>query len=201
MKCTHFWITFKLQDRGDDRYISCIHKNDTELFFNAWHQLTKFSETGWPRSACNFMFPLRCRRNAIHMCTLENYVIHVHCKRSFLVGMVYFNWYRSNFLLMDNWSRILSGKPFNTFSMARLKTLQHRLTLTPLFTCHACIFFSIFHHFFSWSVIGVVRVSSAVVFLLFSWPSIYVVILIHRDLWNFQKWQIDADEMQYICAH
>jgi hypothetical protein len=25
---------------------------------------------------------------------------------------------------LDNWSRILSGKPFNTFSMARLKTLQ-----------------------------------------------------------------------------
>jgi hypothetical protein len=75
---------------------------------------------------------------------------------------------------LDNWSRILSGKPNNTFSMARLKTLQYRLTLTPLFTCHACIFFSIFHHFFSWSVIGVVRVSSAVVFLLFSWPSIYV---------------------------
>jgi hypothetical protein len=33
---------------------------------------------------------------------------------------------------LDNWSRILSGKPFNTFSMARLKTLQFRLTLTPL---------------------------------------------------------------------
>jgi hypothetical protein len=29
---------------------------------------------------------------------------------------------------------ILSGKPFNTFSMARLKILQLRLTLTPLFT-------------------------------------------------------------------
>jgi hypothetical protein len=45
---------------------SCIHKNDAELFFNVWHQLTKFSETGWPRSACNFIFPLRSRRNAIH---------------------------------------------------------------------------------------------------------------------------------------
>jgi hypothetical protein len=27
---------------------------------------------------------------------------------------------------------ILSGKPFSTFSMARLKVLQLRLTLTPL---------------------------------------------------------------------
>jgi hypothetical protein len=45
-----------------------------------------FQETGWPRSACNFMLPLRSRRNAIHMCTLENNVIHVHCKRSFLVA-------------------------------------------------------------------------------------------------------------------
>ena len=55
---------------------------------------------------------------------------------------------------LDNWSRILSGKPFNTFSMARLKTLQFRLT-----RMHFC---SLFHHFISWSVIGVVRVSSAV---------------------------------------
>ena len=45
---------------------SCIHKNDAQLFFNVWHQLTKFSETGWPRSAYNFMFPLRSRRNAMH---------------------------------------------------------------------------------------------------------------------------------------
>ena len=37
----------------------------------------KVSETGWPRSACIFMLPLRSRRNAIHMCTLEK---------------VYFNW-------------------------------------------------------------------------------------------------------------
>ena len=43
---------------------------------------------------------------------------------------------------LDNWSRILSDKPFNTFSMARLKTLQFRLTLTPLFIAmHA--FFSL----------------------------------------------------------
>ena len=35
---------------------------------------------------------------------------------------------------LGNWSRILSGKPFNIVSMARLKTLQFRLTLSPLFT-------------------------------------------------------------------
>jgi hypothetical protein len=33
---------------------------------------------------------------------------------------------------------------------------------------------SLFHHFIPWSEIGVVRVSFAVVFLSFSWPSIYV---------------------------
>jgi hypothetical protein len=59
---------------------------------------------------------------------------------------------------LDNWSRILSGKPFNTFSMARLNTLQFRLTLTPLFTAtHAFLFYTnalqikwnvhIFNHF------------------------------------------------------
>jgi hypothetical protein len=36
---------------------------------------------------------------------------------------------------------ILSGKPFNTFSMTKLKTLQFRLTLAPLFTAtHAFLF-------------------------------------------------------------
>jgi hypothetical protein len=51
---------------------------------------------------------------------------------------------------LDNWSRILSGKPFKTFSMARLKTLQFRLTLSPFlsFHCHACIFFFSFTIFF-----------------------------------------------------
>jgi hypothetical protein len=45
---------------------SWIYKNDAALFFNVWHQLRKFSEIGWPRSACNFIFPLRNRWNAIH---------------------------------------------------------------------------------------------------------------------------------------
>ena len=41
---------------------------------------------------------------------------------------------------------ILSSKPFNTFSMSRLKILQLHLTLTPLFTAtHAFYFLS--HHF------------------------------------------------------
>jgi hypothetical protein len=40
---------------------------------------------------------------------------------------------------LDNWSWILSGKPVNTFSMARLKTLQFR----PLFTAtHAFLLLS-----------------------------------------------------------
>jgi hypothetical protein len=37
-------------------------------------------------------------------------------------------------LCMMSGQLILSGKPYNTFSMARLKILQLRLTLTPLFT-------------------------------------------------------------------
>jgi hypothetical protein len=41
---------------------------------------------------------------------------------------------------LDNWSRILSGKPFNTFFMERLKTLQFHLTLTPLFTATHTLF-------------------------------------------------------------
>ena len=68
-------------------------------------------------------------------------------------------------LCMMSGQLILSGKPFNTFSMARLNILQLRLTLTLLFTttkdpttvyksllpCMACIFF--LSHYIS--VIGV----------------------------------------------
>jgi hypothetical protein len=64
---------------------------------------------------------------------------------------------------LDNWSRILSGKPFNTFSMARLKTLQ---------------FF--FQDLWLWYL-----VYSRVTLDLW-----LIIILIHRDLWNSQKWQI-----------
>ena len=93
---------------------------------------------------------------------------------------------------LDNWSRILSGKPFNTFSMARLKTFQFRLTLTPLFACISYLSFAIF---FSWSVIGVVRDSSAVLglwlgYFFYSCDPWLILLLIHRDLWNSQKWQI-----------
>ena len=49
---------------------------------------------------------------------------------------------------LDNWSRILSGKPFNTFFMARLKTLQFRLTLTLLFTATYAFLISLSPFFF-----------------------------------------------------
>ena len=92
---------------------------------------------------------------------------------------------------LDNWSRILSGKPFNTFSMARLKTLQFRLTLTPLssdphspfiwpslpFSLPRMHFLSLFHHFFSmicdWGSPTAEESRTMIgVFFLFSWPSI-----------------------------
>jgi hypothetical protein len=50
---------------------------------------------------------------------------------------------------LDNWSRIFSGKPFNTFSMARLKTLQFRLTLTPLLNATHAFLISLSPFFFS----------------------------------------------------
>jgi hypothetical protein len=49
---------------------------------------------------------------------------------------------------LDNWSRIFSGKSFSTVSMARLKTLQFRLTLTPLFTATHTFIFSLSPFFF-----------------------------------------------------
>jgi hypothetical protein len=108
MKCIHFWITFKLRDRGDDRYVSCIHEKMMQSCSSMLDPSSQWFQTGWPRSACTFMFPLRSRRNAIHMCTLENDVIHVHCKQSFLVAMValdfdiiIFNWYNFRLSLIQ----------------------------------------------------------------------------------------------------
>jgi len=66
---------------------------------------------------------------------------------------------------LDNWSRILSGKPFNTFSMARLKTLQFHLTLTPLFTATHTLFFLSFTIFFMICDWGI--------WFILVWPSIY----------------------------
>ena len=83
---------------------------------------------------------------------------------------------------LDNWSRILLGKPFNTFSMARLK---HCNFLWP------SLLFSLprIHYFFlSFTIcfhdlwLGYLVYSRVTLDL---W-----LILIHRDLWNSQKWQI-----------
>ena len=84
---------------------------------------------------------------------------------------------------LDSWSRILSGKPFNTFSMARFKTLQFRLTLTPLFTAtHAFLLlsFTIFFMICYWGSPGFLcrRIFSILVTL------DLCLLLIHRDLWN-----------------
>ena len=73
-------------------------------------------------------------------------------KRTHNKNFVFFFFYITQEIII---SRILSGKPFNTFSMARLKTLQFHLTITPLFTATHTLFFLSFIIFFPWSVIGV----------------------------------------------
>jgi hypothetical protein len=92
---------------------------------------------------------------------------------------------------LDNWSRILSDKPFNTFSMARLKTLQFRLTLTPLFTAmHA--FFSLSFMICDWGSPSFL--CRRIFFILVTLD--LCLLLIHRDLWNSQKWQILISNLQ-----
>jgi hypothetical protein len=97
---------------------------------------------------------------------------------------------------LDNWSRILSGKPFSTFSMPRLKALQFRLTLTPLFT--ATHFFSLFNHFFfiicDWGSPSFL--CRRIFFILVTLD--LCLLLIHRDLWNSQKWQILISNLQSL---
>ena len=100
---------------------------------------------------------------------------------------------------LDNWSRILSGKPFSTFSMARLKTLQFRLTLTPLFTAtHAILFlflsFTIFFMICDWGSPSIL--CRRILFILVTLD--LCLLLIHRDLWNSQKWQILISDLQSL---
>ena len=101
---------------------------------------------------------------------------------------------------LDNWSRIFSDKPFNTFSMPRLKTLQFRLTLTPLFTVMHAFLISLSPFFFmicDWGSPSLLcsrtedesRTMSGV-FFLFSWPSIHVYYWFTEICEILKKWQI-----------
>ena len=98
---------------------------------------------------------------------------------------------------LDNWSWILSGKPFSTFSMAKLQTLQFRLTLTPLFTATHAFIFSL----------------SPFIFMIYDWGSpsflcpriVFILVtldlcllLIHRDLCNSHKCQILISNLQSL---
>jgi hypothetical protein len=56
---------------------------------------------------------------------------------------------------LDNWSRNLSSKPFNTLSMARFKNIAISSDPHSPFQCHAYISFFSLSPFFSGSVIGV----------------------------------------------
>ena len=92
---------------------------------------------------------------------------------------------------LDNWSRILSGKPFSTFSMARLKTLQFRLTLTPLFTATHAFLISLSPSVFmicDWgSPSFLCRRTMIGVFFFILVTLDLCLLLIHRVLWNSQK--------------
>ena len=86
---------------------------------------------------------------------------------------------------------ILSGKPFNTFSMARLKYCNCPFPIPPRILLYksllprmACIFFlsESLTIFPPWSVIGMG-------YLFFILVTLHLcLLLIHRYLWNSQKW-------------
>jgi hypothetical protein len=58
-KCTHFWIT------GDEIGV-LVYIKTMQSCSSTFDTSSQSFQTGWPRSAYNFMFPLRSRRNAIH---------------------------------------------------------------------------------------------------------------------------------------
>ena len=106
---------------------------------------------------------------------------------------------------LENCSRILSGKPFNTFCMARLKTLQFRLTLTPVFTATHAFLISLFCYFpyspfISWSVNGVIADYDWGIFFILVTLDL-CLLLIQRDLWYSQKWQILISVNRRYCSY
>jgi hypothetical protein len=125
--CAHIVIAFRVLRRGNMKLHALLGHLVSENFVS-WCQTLKNS-------------------SASFLCIQETYIISTISKG--IQKCVICVW------CLDNWSRILSGKPFNTFSMDRLKKLQFRLNFTPLFTAAHAFFFSLFLHFFSWSVIGV----------------------------------------------
>ena len=83
---------------------------------------------------------------------------------------------------LDNWSRILSGKPFNTFSMARLKALQFRL---PFSLPRMQLFFSLSPFFFMICDWGYPSFLCRHIFFILMTLDL-CLLLIHRDMWNSQ---------------
>ena len=84
-------------------------------------------------------------------------------------------------MMSGHWSRILSGKPFKHIFHGKVKNITISSDPHSPFHCHAYIIISLFHHFFHdlWlRYLVYFRVT------LDLW-----LILIHRDLWNSQKWQ------------
>jgi hypothetical protein len=117
----------------------------------------------------------KCWRTALHRFYIyrNTYFISRDSKMCTFEVLLFCVW------CLDNLSQILSGKPFNTISMARLKTLQFHLILTPLFTATHTLFVLSSTIFFHDMCLGYLVYSRVTLDL---W-----LILIHRDLWNYQK--------------
>jgi hypothetical protein len=178
----HICIAFRLLRRGNMKLHALLGHPVSENFVS-WCQTLKNSSASFLCIQETYRSSPRSRNLKVIQKCVQNILFDLKCICVWC---------------LDNWSRILSGKPFNTFSMARLKTLQFRLTLALLFTPTHAFFFLSFTIFFSWSVIEVVWVSSAVVFFFILVTLDLCFLLIHRDLWNSQKWQILISNLQSL---
>jgi hypothetical protein len=121
----HICIAFRLLRRGNMK-LHALHGYPVSENFVSWCQTLKNS-------------------SASFLCIQETYIISTISQFESNSKMCTFV---VHLCMMHNWSRILSGKPFNTISS------------DPHFPfhCHAYISYLSFTIFFSWSVIGVARV-------------------------------------------
>jgi hypothetical protein len=126
----HICIAFRLLRRGNMKLHALLGHHVSETFVS-WCQAFK-------------------KGSASFLCIHETYRSSPQSRNLKVIQNVYISFDLKCICVwcLDNWSRILSGKSFNTFSMGRLKTLQFRLTPTLLFTARHGFFFLSFTIFF-----------------------------------------------------
>jgi hypothetical protein len=186
LQCT--WLTSFSSVHIYTYWISSASKRKHEIACTSW------SSCLW--KLCELVLNIEEQLCIVFMYMYTGNLYHLH-------DLAIWKWFKNvkayiwNAFAYDVWTTDLGfcqvSKPFNTFSMAKCKVKNIAISSDPHspFHCHACISYLSFTIFFSricdWGNLG----------LTYDWGIFFILVtldlflvLIHRDLWNSQKWQI-----------